>query len=232
VISTAIKGNLTVYDLTEIELSYAPPFSSAKDPVNMAGYVAMNIMEGDVDTVQWNEMDEIVENGGILIDVREPIEREMGFIKGSINIPLGEIRDRLSEIPKDQTIYVSCQVGLRGYLASRILSENGYAVKNLDGGWKTYSAVYNQTGKLLSEATEKELKVTVQIDATGLSCPGPIMEVHKNMKNLQNGEYLQITTTDCNFVKDISVWCEKNQNTIVQTERENKHYKTIIKKGL
>jgi CoA-disulfide reductase len=232
VISTAIKGNLTVYDLTEIELSYAPPFSSAKDPVNMAGYVATNIMEGDVDTVQWNEIDEIVESGGILIDVREPIEREMGFIKGSINIPLGEIRDRLSEIPRDQTIYVSCQVGLRGYLASRILSENGYAVKNLDGGWKTYSAVYNQTEKLLSEATEEELKVTVQIDATGLSCPGPIMEVHKNMKNLQNGEYLQITTTDCNFVKDISVWCEKNQNTIVQTERENKHYKTIIKKGL
>jgi CoA-disulfide reductase len=232
VISTAIKGNLTVYDLTEIELSYAPPFSSAKDPVNMAGYVATNIMEGDVETVQWNEIDEIVESGGILIDVREPIEREMGFINGSINIPLGEIRDRLNEIPKDQTIYVSCQVGLRGYLASRILSENGYNVKNLDGGWKTYSAVYNQSGKLLSETTEEELIVTVQIDATGLTCPGPIMEVHKNMKNLQNGELLQITTTDCNFVKDISVWCEKNQNTIVKTERENKHYKTIIKKGL
>ncbi|WP_442598310.1 CoA-disulfide reductase [Neobacillus sp. D3-1R] len=143
VISTAIKGNLTVFDLTEIELSYAPPFSSAKDPVNMAGYVASNIIDEDVSTVQWNEIDEIVENGGLLIDVREPKERENGFIKGSINIPLGEIRDRLAEIPKDQTVYVSCQVGLRGYLGSRILSENGYDVKNLDGGWKTYSAVKN-----------------------------------------------------------------------------------------
>jgi rhodanese-related sulfurtransferase len=122
-----------------VELSYAPPFSSAKDPVNMAGYVAANIMDGDVETVQWDEIDLIVENGGLLIDVREPIERDTGFIKGSINIPLGEIRNRLPEIPKDQTVFVSCQVGLRGYLASRILKENGYTVKNLDGGWKTYS---------------------------------------------------------------------------------------------
>ncbi|WP_053362235.1 CoA-disulfide reductase [Bacillus sp. FJAT-27251] len=140
VIATAIKGGLTVHDLTEVELSYAPPFSSAKDPVNMAGYVAANIMDGDVETVQWDEIDLIVENGGLLIDVREPIERARGFIKGSINIPLGEIRDRLPEIPKDQTVFVSCQVGLRGYLASRILKENGYRVKNLDGGWKTYSS--------------------------------------------------------------------------------------------
>jgi CoA-disulfide reductase len=232
VISTAIKGDLTVYDLTEIELSYAPPFSSAKDPVNMAGYVASNIIEGAVATVQWNEIDDIVANGGLLIDVREPLEREMGSIEGSINIPLGEIRDRLNEIPKDQTIYVSCQVGLRGYLASRILSENGYDVRNLDGGWKTYSAVHRQARKLISGATVDEVNVSVQIDATGLSCPGPIMEVHKNMKKLQSGEYLQITTTDCNFVKDIASWCEKSGNTLVLTEKENKHYKTTIKKGL
>ncbi|SFA77975.1 MULTISPECIES: CoA-disulfide reductase [unclassified Bacillus (in: firmicutes)] len=232
VIATAIKGNLTVYDLTEIELSYAPPFSSAKDPVNMAGYVASNMMEGDVSTVQWDEIDEIAENGGLLIDVREPIEREMGFIKGSINIPLGEIRDRLDEIPKDKTIYVSCQVGLRGYLASRILSENGYDVKNLDGGWKTYSSVYNQKGSKVSPATTEDFEVFMHIDATGLSCPGPIMEVHKNIKKLQLGEVLQITSTDCNFVKDISAWCEKNQHTLVKTEREDKHYTTTIKKGL
>lgn len=231
VISTAIKGNLTVFDLTEIELSYAPPFSSAKDPVNMAGYVATNIMDGDVKTIQWHEIDEIVENGGLLIDVREPIEREMGFIKGSINIPLGDIRERINEIPKDQTIYVSCQVGLRGYLASRSLSENGYDVKNLDGGWKTYSSVYNQTGSKINQESKEDFEVSVQIDATGLSCPGPIMEVHKNMKQLQNGEVLQISTTDCNFVKDITAWCDKNQHTLLKTEREDKHYKTTIKKG-
>ncbi|PLR82193.1 CoA-disulfide reductase [Bacillus canaveralius] len=143
IIATAIKGELTVLDLAELELAYAPPFSSAKDPVNMAGYVASNIIEGDIETVQWHEIDQIVHNGGLLIDVREPLEIENGYIKGSINIPLGEIRNRLHELPKNETIYITCQVGLRGYLASRILVSNGYKVKNLDGGWKTYSLVIN-----------------------------------------------------------------------------------------
>ncbi|MBD8069853.1 CoA-disulfide reductase [Bacillus sp. PS06] len=142
VIATAIKGELTVFDLTELELSYAPPFSSAKDPVNMAGYVASNIIEDGIKTVQWNEIDEIIANGELLVDVREPQERENGYIKGSINIPLGDIRNRLAELPKSKPIYVSCQVGLRGYLATRILTNLGYKAINLDGGWKTYSSVY------------------------------------------------------------------------------------------
>ncbi|WML46926.1 CoA-disulfide reductase [Neobacillus sp. PS3-34] len=142
VIATAIKGGLTIFDLPDLELAYAPPYSSAKDPVNMAGYAASNIAEGLVETVQWHEIDEIVANGGLLIDVREPIEWEMGFIKGSINIPLGELRDRVDELPKDETVYVSCQVGLRGYLAARILTQHGIKVKNLDGGYKTYSCVF------------------------------------------------------------------------------------------
>ncbi|TYS01248.1 CoA-disulfide reductase [Rossellomorea vietnamensis] len=142
VIATAIKGNLTIYDLTEIELAYAPPFSSAKDPVNMAGYVAANMLAEGIQTIQWHEINSIVEAGGLLIDVREPNERKNGFIAGSINIPLGELRDRLAEFPKDKPVYVSCQVGLRGYLATRILAGNDFDVFNLDGGWKTYSAVY------------------------------------------------------------------------------------------
>ncbi|MED1740155.1 CoA-disulfide reductase [Bacillus swezeyi] len=141
VIATAMKGDLTVFDLTELELAYAPPFSSAKDPVNMAGFVASNMLEDDLETVQWHEIDQIVENGGFLIDVREPNERKMGSIKGSINIPLGEIRERLHEIPKAQPIYLACQAGLRGYLAARTLHGHGYQAINLDGGWKTYSYV-------------------------------------------------------------------------------------------
>lgn len=142
VIATAIKGGLTVKDLTNLELSYAPPYSSAKDPVNMAGYVATNILEGELEHIQWHEVDQIVENGELLIDVRKPKERESGYIKGSINIPLDDLRERLNEIPKNRTVYVSCQVGLRGYLASRILKNNGYDVKNVDGGWRTYSSVF------------------------------------------------------------------------------------------
>ncbi|MDP4106059.1 MAG: CoA-disulfide reductase, partial [Bacillota bacterium] len=99
VIATAIKGGLTIFDLPDLELAYAPPYSSAKDPVNMAGYAASNIVNGLVETVQWHEMNEILQNGGLLIDVREPIEREMGYIEGSINIPLGQLRDHLSDLP-------------------------------------------------------------------------------------------------------------------------------------
>jgi len=142
VIATAIKGGLTVYDLPDLELAYAPPYSSAKDPVNMAGYVASNIADGLVEIVQWHEIDEIVSKGGLLIDVRDAAERENGFIPGSINIPLNDLRDRLDEVPMDRTIYVSCQVGLRGYLAARILTEHGYTVKNVDGGYRTYAAAF------------------------------------------------------------------------------------------
>ncbi|MCC5911085.1 MAG: FAD-dependent oxidoreductase, partial [Clostridiaceae bacterium] len=142
VIATAIMGNLAAMDLKDLELSYAPPFSSAKDPVNMLGFVATNIMEDLVDTIQWHEVEDILSNGGVLLDVREPIERELGYINESINIPLGEIRSRLSEMPKDKTIYIYCQVGIRGYLAARILMQHGYKVKNLDGGYKTYQSIF------------------------------------------------------------------------------------------
>ena len=142
VIATAIKGNMTVLDLPDIEIAYAPPYSSAKDPVNMAGYAATNIMEGMAKTVQWHEIDEIVANGGYLLDVRSPGEVAKGAIKGSINIPIDELRSRLDEIPTDKDLYVTCQVGMRGYLASRILEGNGISVKNLDGGYHLYSIVY------------------------------------------------------------------------------------------
>jgi CoA-disulfide reductase len=141
VLATAIKGGMTIFDLPDLELAYAPPYSSAKDPVNMAGYAAKNIAEGLVETVQWHEINDILADGGYLIDVREPIERDMGMIDGSVNIPLGELRDRLNEIPTKE-VYVYCQVGLRGYLASRILKQAGFNVRNLDGGYKTYSCVF------------------------------------------------------------------------------------------
>ncbi|PQD95028.1 CoA-disulfide reductase [Pradoshia eiseniae] len=142
VIATAIKGNMTVLDLPDIEIAYAPPYSSAKDPVNMAGYAATNIMEGMAETVQWHEIDEIVANGGYLLDVRSPGEVAKGAIKGSVNIPIDELRGRLDEIPQDKDLYVTCQVGMRGYLAARILEGNGISVKNLDGGYHLYSIVY------------------------------------------------------------------------------------------
>jgi CoA-disulfide reductase len=144
VIATAIKGKLNVTDLADLELAYAPPFSVAKDPVNMAGYVASNIVEGEAETVQWHEIDELIKQGNVLIDVRDPTEVARGAIEGSINIPLNDLRDRLEEIPNKGIVYVTCQVGMRGYIASRILKNNGFTVKNLDGGYKTYSSVFRQ----------------------------------------------------------------------------------------
>ncbi|WP_138417365.1 CoA-disulfide reductase [Aquibacillus sediminis] len=229
VIATAIKGNLTVHDLTEIELSYAPPFSSAKDPVNMVGYVASNMIDEGIETAQWHEIDQVIEDGGMLIDVREPVEREAGFIKGSVNIPLGEIRDRLDEIPKDETIYITCQVGLRGYLATRILTANGYKVKNLDGGWKTYSAVFHN-GDEQAEEEAATIESNQQLDVTGLQCPGPLMNVFKTMKTFEKGDILKVLATDPNFINDIKGWCASNGNTVLKIEQDDKTYVTYIRK--
>lgn len=125
VIATAMKGGLNVMDLPDLELAYAPPYSSAKDPVNMAGYTATNIVEGMTKTVQWYEIDDITANGGTLVDVRNPHELEQGFIEGAINIPLDDLRSRLAELPTNEPVYVNCQAGLRGYVGTRILEENG-----------------------------------------------------------------------------------------------------------
>lgn len=209
VIATAIKGGLTVEDLTNLELSYAPPFSSAKDPVNMAGYVATNIMEGELEHIQWHEVDKIVSEGGLLIDVREPLEREFGFLEGSINISLNDLRNKLIDIPKDKTVYVSCQVGLRGYLASRILKNNGYHVKNVNGGWKTYSSVYgsninknvetktNDLGETeLVEEKANEIIVESVLDVSGLTFPMPIVKLKKGIELLESNQVLELHVTD------------------------------------
>lgn len=142
VIATAIKGNLSVYDLPDLELSYAPPFSSAKDPVNMAGYVATHVANGDYEVIHYHEVDEKVVNGSYLLDVRTPAEFEAGHIEGAVNITVDDLRQRLNEIPADKEVLVYCQVGFRGYLALQILKHHGIKnVKNLSGGYRTYEVV-------------------------------------------------------------------------------------------
>ena len=142
VFATAIRAGMTAKDLTELELCYAPPFGSAKDPVNMAGYVIENIQNGIVKIFHWDQLQEISQDpNGFLLDVRNPMEYMAGTIPGFINIPLDSLRDRLDEIPKGKTIYVTCQIGLRGYIAARILEQKGYTVYNLSGGYRLYQTI-------------------------------------------------------------------------------------------
>lgn len=156
-IANSIKAGFTVYDLQDIEVCYAPPYNSAKDPVNMMGYCGANIMENIVENTQWHEIDDLVEKGEYILDVREEYEVSNGAIKNAINIPLGQLRDRLDEIPKDRKVYVSCQVGLRGYIACTILNQYGYNTSNIDGGYKTYSSI--KTAEELIQNQGESIKV-------------------------------------------------------------------------
>lgn len=150
VIATAIRAGMTVFDLQELELSYAPPFSSAKDPVNIAGFVASNLLKGDVSIYHWDEIGDLDRTRALLLDVRTKAEFSLGTINGAVNIPLDELRDRIGELPADKSIYVFCQVGLRGYIAARMLMGRGFAsVKNLNGGYLVYNTIIQD--KLASE---------------------------------------------------------------------------------
>lgn len=140
ILATAIKAGLTVEDLPELEFTYAPPFGSAKDIVNMAGYAALNIIEGITDNIQLAELESTRELGNYLIDVRTVQEFEKGSIPGFTNLPLNELRARMKEIPMDKEIILSCHSGQRSYIASRMLAQNGYQVKNLDGSYLLYEA--------------------------------------------------------------------------------------------
>lgn len=250
IIATAIKAKLKVEDLQDVEPCYAPPYNSAKDPVNMFGYYASNIIDEAVKVIQWNEVDSIDLNTSIILDVREEFELLTGVIENSINIPLGQLRNRLNEIDKSKKIYVTCQVGLRGYVACRILSQNGYDAFNIDGGIKTYLAV-KRSEKAIKDNKNNEIKqevatmgletsaenkeninAKITLNACGLQCPGPIKRVFEEMQKLDDGEVLKVTATDPGFKKDISTWCEKTNNTLLTTETDDKkNFVAYIRKG-
>lgn len=139
VLATALKAGMTVHDLEELELAYAPPFGSAKDPVNLAGMVAQHIIQGEMRNAQWHEISNPNLDNTIFLDVRDTEEREnAGFIPGSVHLPLAELRDRSSDLPKNKEIIVYCQTGQRSYFASRFLIQKGFQVRNLSGGYRTW----------------------------------------------------------------------------------------------
>ncbi|MGQ9779040.1 MAG: FAD-dependent oxidoreductase [Bacillota bacterium] len=244
VIATAMRFGASVDDLAGLELAYAPPYSSAKDPVNMAGYAAGNVVRGDVAQAYWHEIAGLDPQKTVILDVREPEEREAGFIPGSINIPLDRLRDRLNELPTEKEIVVYCQVGFRAYLAARILAQHGWRVRNLAGGYRTYRAVMEDlaaagdtpsaTGARPSGTKPTEEAVgehRVVLDACGLQCPGPILRLRAKMQSMAPGEVVEVHATDPGFVNDVQAWASRTGHTLLRAGREGDHFVAVLRKG-
>ena len=240
-IALLIKQGGTVYDLIRLEHAYAPPFSSAKDPIAIAGYVASNIISGAMPAITWRELLATDRSSVMLLDVRTAEEFSFGSLPGAVNIPLDDLRERMQELPKDKEIIVFCAVGLRGYLAQRILRGHGYtAVRNLIGGYKTFATAnapvgkpnlpYNEPKNLDTQAMTTEIK-TVKIDACGLSCPGPIMKVKQAIDSIADGERIEITSTDAGFARDAQAWCNTTGNILISNVEEKGRYTVVIEKG-
>ncbi|WP_418698510.1 FAD-dependent oxidoreductase [Bacteroides sp.] len=239
-IAGLIKHGGTIYDLMETEHAYAPPFSSAKDPIAIAGYVASNIISGAMPAISWRELAEQKENV-MLIDTRTPEEFSFGTIPGAINIPLDEMREHLAEIPTDKPVVLFCAVGLRGYLAQRVLMGRGYRnVRNLIGGYKTYSTATAPLPRPSGEAPSAKAeapsvsvpkKAPLKVNACGLQCPGPIMQVKKAMDSIAAGERVEIVATDAGFARDASAWCDTTGNKLIEKHEEKGRYTVVIEKG-
>lgn len=232
-----IKHNGTVDDLMALEQAYAPPFSSAKDPIAIAGYAAGNIVNGSMPVIYWREVRDAARDGMTLIDVRTAQEHQLGSIEGAVNIPLDDLRHRLAEIAHDKPIVVFCAVGLRGYLAQRILLSNGYKdVRNLTGGYSLYSAATREICPVprkplqAQTAPSTEASNVIRLDACGLSCPGPIMELKKTIDTMADGACVEVTATDPGFPRDAKAWCESTGNTFVsETVKDGLHHVVIRK---
>ncbi len=238
-IGVALRFGATTDDLKHLEFAYAPPYSSAKDPVNMAGFVAENIRTGLVSIAEVNETEE---ENVILLDVREEAETIAYSIPGAINIPLGRLRKNLSRLDRNKKVIVFCAVGVRAYNGARILAQNGFQnVKIYPGGVRFYAA---------NHPTEEDFTVTVNnikeenaamttsanvkkitLDCCGMQCPGPIMEVFKSVSNMQNGEILEVTASDPGFSKDVVSWCRRTGNTLLSNEVRNGEYVAVIQRG-
>lgn len=241
-IALLIKNNGTIYDLLSVEHAYAPPFSSAKDPIAIAGYVGNNIISKDMPSITWREIQTNSTDGTITIDVRTKEEYQMSSITGSINIPLDEIRHRLSEIPKDKPVNVYCRVGYRGYLAAKILMANGYSnVRNLLGGYITYSAatspILNSNHQVATQVKDKDIDQphthlkTIKVDACGLQCPGPVLKLKQTIDSIEFGERLEMVATDAGFARDAQAWCNSTGNKLITSVSDKGKYTVIIEKG-
>ncbi len=246
VIAAAMQLGALAPKLADLELCYAPPYSSAKDPVNMLGYIAQNILNHKIKIMSGKAISCLSLDSHRIIDVRETVEYELFHIPGSLHIPLGELRQKLDTLPKDKTLVTVCAVGLRGYIAARLLMQHGFQVLNLDGGLKSYE-VYalkksgdlalvpldkgdNNMDKNQTASADTSVRV-VELNACGLQCPGPIMKVNETLKTLNDGDRLKVSASDFGFKKDIEKWCSKTGNTCIEASSQDGRVSAVIQKG-
>ncbi len=248
-VASVIKNHGTIYDLQEIEHAYAPPYSSAKDPVNQAGYNAENIMKGLFKPLSPFNFHKRIKKDCFVLDVRTPEECSIDTIEDAVNIELDTIRENLDRIPKDKKIMIFCGVGLRGYVAARILKQSGYdEVYNLSGGLKVYKQTMAEQSNIIffdKEDNKKEetnivvennsAKInvkTMEVDACGLQCPGPILKLKDSIDAIGFGERLEVKATDPGFYNDVASWCKVTGNTLVTRENKAGEITAVIEKAL
>lgn len=245
VLATAMRLGATVDDLTDLELVYAPPYGSAKDPVNMAGFVAQNDLEDVAPVVTPDHLADELAKGAILLDVREPEETSCGIIPGAVTIPLSALRDHIGELADGKKIILAyCKVGLRGYLAQRILTQNGFQVANLTGGYTSWEAATTKgieeqptrsereaddqrTSTSGPSATKSELLVppaspstkTIEINACGLQCPGPLLKLKEALATTEPGDMIRITASDPGFYADVAAFAQGQGLEVVDRQR-------------
>ena len=244
VFAVAIRAGLTVFDLEELELSYAPPFGSAKDPVNFAGFVAANALRGDVKLCHAEDVISPAPHQKLL-DVRTTGEVAAGTIPGAKNIPIDELRARLGELSKEKEYLAFCRVGMRGYLACRIMAQNGFKCRNLTGGYITYQRTVEMPSAEMPEKQnpendsgeevkkEQTMKLVKTVNACGLQCPGPILQLKNAVDEIKEGEAVSITATDPGFVADVPAWCNTTGHELVSLEPAEKgaYRATIVKRA-
>jgi len=246
VIATAIRSGMTVFGLEELELAYAPPYGSARDPINIIGFLAGNILRGDLKTFDWDSVDSLDRKKYTLLDVRDPEELAIGMIEGSLNIPLSEIRTRFKELPRSKKIAVYCQVGQRGYFASRVLTQLGFDALNLNGGFKTYSHATCQQANFdifehVSISSREEIREFApynpdqsrqfEVDACGLQCPGPIMKLFNKINEIDTGDVITVKATDFGFTSDVKAWADRTGNKLLSLGSESGVITAKIQKG-
>jgi len=243
-IAVVIGMDGTVRDLGELDHAYAPPFSSAKDPVNAAAFAAENILDGLVRAIAWNEIDKHPD--AFLLDVRTRNEFSLGSIPGSVNIPMDELRDNLGRIPSNRTIIVNCAAGLRGYLASRILMQSGFNdVYNVSGGYKTYESAAGSDPAVDEFVGSDDMTYnkgvtpaamqspsSVVLDACGLQCPGPIIKLKEAIDGLVEGRELVVIASDPGFMRDVKSWCALTGNILVSVSEDAGKITAVVKKGV